>query len=131
MGLQNALMSDLLSGHEVVEGVELIGVRQLVGEGSTRMADELVGDADQSLGAALVAEAGESEMDAAEAGFETGDSLHDGAPGARSRDAIRGCGATIVIEDVGELEALHTALMTQCVNWVLDADFRKFFDSAS
>src|SRR5687768_7198503 len=27
------------------------------------------------------------------------------------------------------LGALHTALMTQCVNWVLDADFRKFFDS--
>jgi len=27
------------------------------------------------------------------------------------------------------LNALHTALMTQCVNWVLDADFRKFFDS--
>jgi RNA-directed DNA polymerase len=27
------------------------------------------------------------------------------------------------------LAALHTALMTQCVNWVLDADIRKFFDS--
>jgi RNA-directed DNA polymerase len=27
------------------------------------------------------------------------------------------------------LHALHTALMTQCVNWVLDADIRKFFDS--
>lgn len=27
------------------------------------------------------------------------------------------------------LGALHTALMTQNVNWVLDADFRKFFDS--
>ena len=27
------------------------------------------------------------------------------------------------------LNALHTALMSQCVNWVLDADFRKFFDS--
>jgi len=27
------------------------------------------------------------------------------------------------------LEALHTALMSQCVNWVLDADIRKFFDS--
>ena len=29
------------------------------------------------------------------------------------------------------LTALHTALMTQCVNWVLDADFRKFFDSVN
>jgi RNA-directed DNA polymerase len=29
------------------------------------------------------------------------------------------------------LSALHTALMTQCVNWVLDADFRKFFETAS
>ena len=29
------------------------------------------------------------------------------------------------------LNALHTALMTQCVNWVLDADFRKFFEMAS
>ena len=29
------------------------------------------------------------------------------------------------------LNALHTALMTQCVNWVLDADFRKFFDSVN
>src|ERR1017187_10794576 len=28
------------------------------------------------------------------------------------------------------LQSLHTALMTQCVNWVLDADIRKFFDSA-
>src|SRR5262249_49000397 len=27
------------------------------------------------------------------------------------------------------LGGLHTALMTQCVNWVLDADFRKFFAS--
>jgi group II intron reverse transcriptase/maturase len=27
------------------------------------------------------------------------------------------------------LAALHTATMTQCVNWVLDADIRKFFDS--
>jgi group II intron reverse transcriptase/maturase len=27
------------------------------------------------------------------------------------------------------LAALHKALMTQCVNWVLDADIRKFFDS--
>lgn len=27
------------------------------------------------------------------------------------------------------LHALHTALMTQCVNWVLDADIRRFFDS--
>ena len=27
------------------------------------------------------------------------------------------------------LQSLHTALMTQCVNWVLDADIRKFFDS--
>lgn len=27
------------------------------------------------------------------------------------------------------LASLHTALMTQCVNWVLDADIRKFFDS--
>ncbi len=27
------------------------------------------------------------------------------------------------------LEALHTAVMTQCVNWVLDADIRSFFDS--
>jgi len=27
------------------------------------------------------------------------------------------------------LTALHTALMTQCVNWVLDADIRRFFDS--
>ncbi len=27
------------------------------------------------------------------------------------------------------LAALHTALMTQCVNWVLDADIRRFFDS--
>jgi len=27
------------------------------------------------------------------------------------------------------LEALHTALMTQSVNWVLDADVRSFFDS--
>jgi RNA-directed DNA polymerase len=27
------------------------------------------------------------------------------------------------------LAALHTALMTQCVCWVLDADIRKFFDS--
>ncbi len=27
------------------------------------------------------------------------------------------------------LTALHTAVMTQCVNWVLDADIRKFFDS--
>jgi RNA-directed DNA polymerase len=29
------------------------------------------------------------------------------------------------------LNALHTALMSQCVNWVLDADFRKFFDSVN
>ena len=29
------------------------------------------------------------------------------------------------------LNALHTALMTQCVYWVLDADFRKFFEMAS
>jgi RNA-directed DNA polymerase len=27
------------------------------------------------------------------------------------------------------LTALHTALMSQCVNWVLDADIRRFFDS--
>ena len=27
------------------------------------------------------------------------------------------------------LQALHTALMTQYVNWVLDADIRRFFDS--
>lgn len=27
------------------------------------------------------------------------------------------------------LIALHTAVMTQCVNWVLDADLRKFCDS--
>jgi RNA-directed DNA polymerase len=27
------------------------------------------------------------------------------------------------------LAALHTALMTQCVNWVLDADIRKLFDT--
>jgi len=27
------------------------------------------------------------------------------------------------------LHALHTALMTQCANWVLDADILKFFDS--
>jgi RNA-directed DNA polymerase len=27
------------------------------------------------------------------------------------------------------LAAVHTAVMTQCVNWVLDADIRKFFDS--
>ncbi|WP_247523714.1 reverse transcriptase/maturase family protein [Bradyrhizobium sp. 145] len=27
------------------------------------------------------------------------------------------------------LEALHTAIMSQRVNWVLDADIRKFFDS--
>jgi RNA-directed DNA polymerase len=27
------------------------------------------------------------------------------------------------------LDALHRAVMTQCVNWVLDADIRKFFDS--
>jgi group II intron reverse transcriptase/maturase len=27
------------------------------------------------------------------------------------------------------LAALHTAVMTQCVNWVLDADIRSFFDS--
>jgi RNA-directed DNA polymerase len=29
------------------------------------------------------------------------------------------------------LAALHTAVMTQCVNWVLDADIRKFLDTAS
>ncbi|MDE2505947.1 MAG: group II intron reverse transcriptase/maturase [Planctomycetota bacterium] len=29
------------------------------------------------------------------------------------------------------LTALHTGLMTQNVNWVLDADFRKFFDSVN
>ena len=27
------------------------------------------------------------------------------------------------------LDALHTGVMTQCVNWVLDADIRSFFDS--
>jgi RNA-directed DNA polymerase len=27
------------------------------------------------------------------------------------------------------LQALHTTFMTQCVNWVLDADVRNFFDS--
>ena len=27
------------------------------------------------------------------------------------------------------LSALHTAVMSQCVNWVLDADIRSFFDS--
>jgi len=27
------------------------------------------------------------------------------------------------------LDALHTALMSQRVNWVLDADIRSFFDS--
>jgi RNA-directed DNA polymerase len=27
------------------------------------------------------------------------------------------------------LSALHTTLMSQCVNWVLDADIRSFFDS--
>lgn len=27
------------------------------------------------------------------------------------------------------LEALHTAFMTQYVNWILGADVRKFFDS--
>ena len=29
------------------------------------------------------------------------------------------------------LAALHKAVMTQCVNWVLDADIRKFLDTAS
>jgi RNA-directed DNA polymerase len=29
------------------------------------------------------------------------------------------------------LTALHTALMTQCVNWVLDADIRRFLDAAT
>ncbi len=29
----------------------------------------------------------------------------------------------------GALQALHTAMMTQYVNWVLDADIRSFFDS--
>jgi len=29
----------------------------------------------------------------------------------------------------GALQSLHTALMTQYVNWVLDADIRSFFDS--
>lgn len=29
------------------------------------------------------------------------------------------------------LAALHTGVMTQCVCWVLDADIRKFFDSAN
>jgi RNA-directed DNA polymerase len=29
------------------------------------------------------------------------------------------------------LAALHTGLMTQCVNWVLDADIRKYLDVAS
>ncbi len=29
------------------------------------------------------------------------------------------------------LNALHTALVTQYVNWVLDTDFRKFFDSVN
>jgi retron-type reverse transcriptase len=29
----------------------------------------------------------------------------------------------------GALAALHTALMSQRVNWVLDADIRRFFDS--
>ena len=29
------------------------------------------------------------------------------------------------------LRALHTALMTQYVNWVLDADIRRFFDSVN
>jgi group II intron reverse transcriptase/maturase len=29
------------------------------------------------------------------------------------------------------LNALHTALMSQYVNWILDADFRKFFDSVN
>jgi group II intron reverse transcriptase/maturase len=29
----------------------------------------------------------------------------------------------------GALQALHTGLMTQYVNWVLDADIRSFFDS--
>jgi len=29
------------------------------------------------------------------------------------------------------LAALHTGLMTQCVNWVLDADIRKFLEVAS
>ena len=29
------------------------------------------------------------------------------------------------------LRALHTALMTRCVNWVLDADIRRFFDSVN
>jgi group II intron reverse transcriptase/maturase len=27
------------------------------------------------------------------------------------------------------LDALHTGIMAQCVNWVLDADIRRFFDS--
>jgi len=27
------------------------------------------------------------------------------------------------------LDALHTGIMSQCVNWVLDADIRRFFDS--
>lgn len=29
------------------------------------------------------------------------------------------------------LRALHTAIMTRCVNWVLDADIRRFFDSVN
>src|SRR5437660_11217763 len=31
----------------------------------------------------------------------------------------------------GALQALHTGLMTQYVNWVLDADIRRFFDSVN
>jgi retron-type reverse transcriptase len=31
----------------------------------------------------------------------------------------------------GALRSLHTALMTQYVNWVLDADIRSFLDAAT
>jgi hypothetical protein len=72
VGLEDRLVGDVLGGQQVVDGVELMGIGELLGEGAAGMADERVGDADQSLGAARVAEASGAEVGVAEAGVEAG-----------------------------------------------------------
>ncbi len=62
VGLGDGFVGGLLASDEVVGGVELGPVVELLGQGAARVSQECVGDADQSVGGAFVSQGGAPEV---------------------------------------------------------------------
>src|SRR5262249_16549875 len=84
---EDSVMSGLLAVGQSVEGVELCGVLELLGEGAAGMLEDEIGGEDQPLRAIDVTQLGYAEVAGAERGSGLAEVNHQWAPSEGRRGA--------------------------------------------